>query len=86
MWWPTRCTGAGLAGLPGNVTFTTRLASTAVLYGREPQPTGRRGHPAWKGPRLGCPSEIAETATWRRASVTRCGKTGEALLADIPSL
>src|SRR5262249_13104155 len=63
--------GPAWQGLPGNVTFTTRLASTAVLYGPAPEPTGRRGHPAWKGPRLGRPGEIAETATWRRAGVTR---------------
>jgi hypothetical protein len=78
--------GPAWRGLPGNVTFTTRLASTAVLYGRAPQPTGRRGHPAWKGSRLGRPGEIAETATWRRSSVTRYGKTGEVLLADIACL
>jgi DDE superfamily endonuclease len=36
--------------LPGNVTFTTRLQATAVLYAPAPAPTGKRGHPAWKGP------------------------------------
>jgi hypothetical protein len=71
---------------PGNVTITLRLASTAVLHGPRPEPTGRRGHPAWRGPRLGTPGEIANTTTWRTATVTRYGKTGEVLLADIPCL
>jgi hypothetical protein len=48
---------------PGNVTFTTRPSSRAVLYGPPPQPAGRRGHPAGKGPRLGTPDEIAATVT-----------------------
>lgn len=78
--------GPAWRDLPGNVTFTTRLSSTAVLYGRAPAPTGRRGHPAWKGPRLGSPGEIAQTATWRRVTVTRYGRTGEVLLADIACL
>jgi len=34
--------------LPAHVTFTTRLAANAVLYGPEPPRTGKRGHPAWK--------------------------------------
>jgi hypothetical protein len=72
--------------LPGNVTFTTRLASTAVLYAPAPAPTGRRGHPAWKGPRLGTPTEIAATTTWRTATVTRYGQIGDVLLADIACL
>ncbi len=78
--------GPAWRNLPGNVTFTTRLSSTAVLYGPRPQPTGKRGHPAWKGPRLGTPSEIAVTTAWTTTTVTRYGETGEVLLADIPCL
>jgi hypothetical protein len=78
--------GPAWRDLPGNVTFTTRLSATAVLYGRAPAPTGRRGHPAWKGPRLGRADEIAETTIWRRVTVTRYGRTDEVLLADIPCL
>src|SRR6266568_6134045 len=37
--------GPAWRNLPGNVTFTTRLSNTAVLYGPRPQPTGKRGHP-----------------------------------------
>ena len=72
--------------LPGNVTFTTRLSSTAVLYPPAPEPTGKRGHPGWKGPRLGTAGEIASSVTWRRTSVTRYGQTAEALVADLRCL
>jgi len=72
--------------LPGNVTFTTRLSSTAVLYPPAPEPTGERGHPGWKGPRLGTAGEIASSVTWRRTSVTRYGQTAEALVADLRCL
>jgi hypothetical protein len=50
--------GPAWRGLPGNVTFTTRLQATAVLYAPPPPPSGRRGHPAWKGPRLGTPARL----------------------------
>jgi hypothetical protein len=55
--------GPAWRGLPARVTFTTRPAANAVLYGPEPPRTGRRGHPAWKGERLGTAAEIAATAT-----------------------
>jgi len=41
--------GPAWQGLPAHITFTTRLAANAVLYGPEPPRTGRRGHPACKG-------------------------------------
>lgn len=47
--------------LPGNTTFTTRPAPSAVLHALPPGPTGRRGHPAWKGPRLGTCTDLAAT-------------------------
>jgi hypothetical protein len=72
--------------LPGNVTFTTRLAHTAVLYAPPAAPSVRRGHPAWKGRRLGTPGEIATTAAWRRTVVTRYGETATVLLAEIRCL
>jgi hypothetical protein len=78
--------GPAWRGLPGTVTFTTRLSATAVLYAPPPLPSGRRGHPAWKGPRLGTAGEIAETATWRKTVVTRYGRTGPVLLADLACL
>jgi hypothetical protein len=78
--------GPAWRNLPGNVTFTIRLSCKAVLYARPPAPTGRRGHPAWKGPRLGTAGEVAATATWRKATVTRYGETGPVLLADVACL
>lgn len=78
--------GPAWRDLPGNVTFTTRLSTRAVLYGPRPEPTGRRGHPAWKGPRLGTPDEIAAAAAWREATVTRYGKSGDVLIADLRCL
>ena len=78
--------GPAWRGLPARVTFTTRLAANAVLYGPEPPRTGKRGHPAWRGQRLGTPAEIAAAATWRRARVTRYGTTETADLAVITCL
>lgn len=72
--------------LPKRVTFTTRLAANAVLYGPEPPPTGKRGHPAWKGPRLGTAGEIAAGVTWRRRDVIRYGKTETVDIAVIDCL
>lgn len=61
--------------LPHNTTFTTRLAANAVLFALPPGPTGRRGHPAWKGTKLGTCADLAATAAWRTTSVTCYGKT-----------
>jgi hypothetical protein len=72
--------------LPGNTTFTTRLATNAVLYALPPGPTGRRGHPAWKGTRLGTCADLAATATWRTTRVTRYGKTDTVRIATVVCL
>jgi hypothetical protein len=72
--------------LPGNTTFTTRLAANAVLYALPPGPTGRRGHPAWKGKKLGACADLAATATWRTMSVTCYGKTEPVSVATITCL
>jgi hypothetical protein len=72
--------------LPGTTTFTTRLAANAVLYALPPAPTGKRGHPAWKGPRLGTCADLAATAVWRDVSVTRYGKTETVQVATITCL
>lgn len=78
--------GPAWRGLPSRVTFTTRLAAKSVLYAPEPPRTGKRGHPAWKGPRLGTPAEMAAAATWARSRVTRYGKVETADLAVITCL
>lgn len=67
-------------------TFTTRLASNAVLHALPLGPTGKRGHPAWKGPRLGTCADLASTATWRTTSVTHYGKTVTVDIATITCL
>src|SRR6266511_1823336 len=66
--------------------FTTRLAANAVLYGPQPPRTGKRGHPAWKGQRLGSAADMAATTTWTRTRVTRYGTTETVDLAVITCL
>ncbi|WNV85080.1 transposase [Umezawaea sp. Da 62-37] len=72
--------------LPATITFTARLAANAVLYALPPAPTGKRGHPAWKGPRLGTCADLAATAKWREVSVTRYSKTQTVHMATIACL
>ena len=72
--------------LPARVTFTTRLATNAVMFAPEPPPTGKRGHPRWKGERLGTAAEMAHAATWRRTKVTRYGVTETVDLAVVTCL
>jgi hypothetical protein len=78
--------GSAWRGLPARVTFTTRLAANAVLYGPQPPRTGKRGHPTWKGERLGTAAEMAVGATWTRARVTRYGVNEDVDLAVIACL
>ncbi len=73
-------------GLPARVTFTTRLAANAVLHRPEPARTGRRGHPAWKGQRLGTAADMAATTTWTRTRVTRDGVTEDVDMAVVTCL
>lgn len=72
--------------LPHNTTFTTRLAANAVLYALPPAPTGKRGHPAWKGTKLGACADLAATSTWRTTSVTCYGKTDTVRVATLTCL
>src|SRR6266540_271568 len=78
--------GPAWRGLPAHITFTTRLAANAVLYGPQPPRTGKRGHPAWKGQRLGSAADMAATTTWTRTRVTRYGTTETVDLAVITCL
>jgi DDE superfamily endonuclease len=80
--------GPAWRGLPARVTFTTRLAANAVLHRPEPPRTGRRGHPAWKGQRLGTAADMAATTTttWTRTRVTRDGVTEDVDMAVITCL
>ena len=72
--------------LAHTTTFTTRLASNAVLYALPPAPTGKRGHPAWKGTKLGSCADLAATARWRTISVRCYGKTETMRVATITCL
>jgi SRSO17 transposase len=72
--------------LPATVSFTTRLPCTAVLYAPPPPRTGRRGRPPAKGARLGTPADLAATACWRPATVTRYGATLTVHLATVACL
>lgn len=63
-----------------------RLPDNAVLFALPPAPTGRRGHPAWKGDKLGTSADLAATARWRALSVTCYGKTDTVRVATFTCL
>jgi hypothetical protein len=56
------------------------------VYGPEPPRTGRRGHPRWKGDRLGTPAELAATATWHTATIAIYGETKTVQIFDLQCL
>jgi hypothetical protein len=56
--------------LPGRVTLTTRMRSSAALYAPAPGPTGKRGRPALKGARIASLAQIARTATFTEVRIT----------------
>ena len=64
----------GKALLVAATTITTRLPANAALYAPAPPRTGKRGRPRPKGDRLGTPADLAATAQWRRATVSRYGE------------
>jgi hypothetical protein len=72
--------------LPAIITFTTRLAANAVLYGPEPPRTGGRGHPRWKGDRLGTPGELAAQAAWQSTTVECYGDTESVQITEVDCL
>jgi hypothetical protein len=45
-----------------------------------------RGHPAWKGPRLGTPAQIAATVTWITTTAACYGQVRQVLLAEVRCL
>ncbi|MGH8972799.1 MAG: IS701 family transposase [Acidimicrobiia bacterium] len=67
--------GKALRGLPGAVTWTTRLRSNAALYELAPPRTGRRGRPKTKGAKLASLATLAAQATFTPTAVTRYGHT-----------
>lgn len=78
--------GKALRGLPEGVTWTTRLRSNAALYQLAPPRTGRRGRPRTKGDKLPALAELAKTATFSTASVSRYCLTSAVEVAVIACL
>jgi hypothetical protein len=61
------------AGLGHDMTMTTRARSNAVFCELAPPRTGKRGRPRLKGHRIGTPTDIATSATWKTSTVARYG-------------
>lgn len=72
--------------LVDGTTITTRLPVNAVLFDLPPGRRRAPGRPALKGARLGRPADLAATATWRRHTVTRYGRTETVDVAVIDSI
>jgi hypothetical protein len=78
--------GEHLRGLPGSITWTSRLKVTSVLHALPPPRTGRSGRPRTKGARLGTPADLAAAATWRTSQVRRYGRTEIVQIAEVTCL
>jgi DDE superfamily endonuclease len=78
--------GKALRDLPERCSWTCRMQRNGVFYAPAPPPTGRRGHPRWKGERLGTPGEIAAATAFTRATVQRYGRTETVRLAVVAGL
>ncbi|MDN5933866.1 MAG: transposase [Pseudonocardia sp.] len=76
----------GRALVVAGTTITTRLPVNAALYGPRPPRTGRRGQPAKKGPRLGKPTDLAGTLTWRTVRAGRYGRVDSVQVATTEAL
>ena len=63
------------AGLGHDMTMTTRARSNAVFFELAPPRTGKRGRPRLKGTRIGTPTDIARSVTWKTVTVARYGTT-----------
>lgn len=70
------------AGLGYGMTMTTRAKVNAVFYELAPPRTGKRGRPALKGRRIGTPTEIVTSATWKTVTVSRYGTTSTVKIAE----
>ncbi len=74
------------ADLGHDMTMTTRARATAAFFELAPPRTGKRGRPRLKGDRIGTPTQIACSATWKTVTVTRYGTTATAQITDRLSL
>lgn len=68
-------------GLPSRVTLTSRMRANAAIYEPTPPPTGKRGRPALKGPRLPSLAQIAATAVFQPVTIT--GPDGRERLSSV---
>ena len=75
--------GEHLRGLATQITWTSRLKVTSVLHELPPPRTGRSGRPRTKGARLGTPTDIAATMTWRTTQVRRYGRTDTVHITEV---
>jgi hypothetical protein len=64
------------------MTMTTRVRTNAVFSHLAPPRTGKRGRPRLKGERIGTPTQIAASATWKTVSVSRYGTTSTVKIAE----
>jgi DDE superfamily endonuclease len=78
--------GAELAGLPANVTCTTRVRRNATLHALPPPRAGRRGRPRLKGNQLPKLEQLAASLAFTPATVTRYGTTSTAYVATLRCL
>lgn len=69
-------------GLGDGMSMTTRAKSNAVFSQLAPPRTGKRGRPRLKGDRIGTPTDIASSATWRTVSVSRYGTTSTVQISE----
>ena len=67
-------------------TWTTRLPSSAVIWGPKPPPTGQRGRPREKGRRIGTCKDAAAIADWQDVTVRIYGKDQKVQAAAFPGL
>jgi hypothetical protein len=78
--------GEHLRGLDPQITWTARLKVTSVLHGLAPPRTGQSGRPRTKGARLGTPTDLAATASWRISQARRYGRVDTVQIAEIVCL
>ena len=78
--------GDHLRGLDVQITWTSRLKVTSVLYELAPPRTGKSGRPRTKGSRLGTPADLAATAIWRTTRVRRYARTDTVDVTEIVCL
>jgi hypothetical protein len=69
-------------GLAQGMTMTTRAKVNAVFSELAPPRTGKRGRPARTGTRIGTPTHIATSATWKTVTVSRYGTTSAVKIAE----